>query len=38
MEGLLQVSCIDPGDTRAVALAFVQTLDIPGTKAEHVRE
>ena len=36
--GTIEVICIDPGDTRAVALAFVQTLDIPGTEAEHVRE
>ena len=38
MQGLLQVIWIDPGDTRAVTLAFVQTLDIPGTEAEHVSE
>ena len=36
--GTIEVICIDSGDTCAVALTFVQTLDIPGTEAEHVRE
>ena len=36
--GTIEVICIDSGDTHAVTLAFVRTLDIPGTKAQHVRE
>ncbi len=34
----IEVICIDYGDTHTVPLAFVRTLDIPGTEAEHVRE
>jgi hypothetical protein len=36
--GTIEVICIDSGDTHAVPLAFVRTLDIPGIEAEHVRE
>ena len=34
----IEVICIDYGDTHTVPLAFVRTLDIPGTEAEYVRE
>lgn len=36
--GTIDVICIDSGDTHTVPLAFVRTLDIPGTEAEHIRE
>ncbi len=34
----IEVICIDYGDTHTVPLAFVRSLDIPGTEAEYVRE
>ena len=36
--GTTEVFCIDSGDTHAVPLAFLRTLDIPGTEVEHVKE
>ena len=36
--GTLDVICIDSGDTFAVPLAYVRTLDIPASAAEHIRE
>ncbi|XP_032782253.2 tudor domain-containing protein 1 isoform X2 [Daphnia magna] len=37
LSGTLEVFCIDFGDTHSVPLAFVRTVDFPGSEAEHIR-
>jgi hypothetical protein len=36
--GMLEVYCVDSGNTHTVPLIFLRTLDIPGYEAENIRD